>query len=407
MRRLPFRGSPMSAHSVAGRAGNLTAGTCCHDPLGLMQTWMKHVRAALRKGGQVDETGGRDASCPPGSQFLPDKGRRDSRSTRLEEQSRIISFRPIARTLGMLFFCVLAAAQTPANPAPSGLRQARLYAVASARALDKVDRNDFRAAMKTWSEILGRRKGFVLNSKVDIADTVAELRSRLEARSVDLLLLSVPDYLELENSRLVVPSLVLEHGAQGRSLYSYVLLARPNLDGASVASLRGKSILAFSRGGTNTGAVWVEVLLNKQKLGRAGDFFSSLTSTATSQACILPVFFGRADACAVDEINFELAREMNPQLGQLRVIARSRPMLENLVFTPMDPHPYHKELFETLLTLEQDARGRQLLMVFKTDRLAPFAPGDLDSARELWRDYERIAGRSQGSGAAELSREDE
>jgi len=45
-----------------------------------------------------------------------------------------------------------------------------------------------------------------------------------------------------------------------------------------------------------------------------------------------------------------------------------------------------------MLSLHQDPRGRQLLMVFKTDRLVRLQPGDLDAARELWKDYSRLPG---------------
>jgi hypothetical protein len=45
-----------------------------------------------------------------------------------------------------------------------------------------------------------------------------------------------------------------------------------------------------------------------------------------------------------------------------------------------------------MLSLHEDRRGRQVLMVFKSNRLLPIQPGDLDSARELWRDYDRLPG---------------
>ena len=83
---------------------------------------------------------------------------------------------------------------------------------------------------------------------------------------------------------------------------------------------------------------------------------------------------------------------MNPQLGQLRVLARSRPMIESVIAVPAEPHPYQKELIDAMLSLHEDPRGRQLLMVFKTARLVRVQPGDLDSARELWRDFYRLTG---------------
>jgi hypothetical protein len=104
------------------------------------------------------------------------------------------------------------------------------------------------------------------------------------------------------------------------------------------------------------------------------------------------LFFGTVDACVVDEVNLSLAKEMNPQLGQLRVLARSRPMIGSVIATPVEPGSFQNELLDTILSLHQDARGRQLLMVFKTDRVVRIQPGDLDSARELWRDYYRLPG---------------
>lgn len=106
----------------------------------------------------------------------------------------------------------------------------------------------------------------------------------------------------------------------------------------------------------------------------------------------------------VDEVNLNLAKEMNPQLAQLRVLARSRPMIESLIAVPAEPLPFEKELIDAMLTLQEDPHGRQLLMIFKSDRLVRIQPGDLDSARDLWRDYYRLTGsapnRPAGSGPA-------
>jgi ABC-type phosphate/phosphonate transport system substrate-binding protein len=171
-----------------------------------------------------------------------------------------------------------------------------------------------------------------------------------------------------------------------------LLLVNPSSAANTIGDLRGKNLLACSRGGSNTGIAWVDVLLGKGKLGRAASFFASIKVPPTAQGCILKVFSGAADACVVDEIDLQLAMEMNPQLARLRTIARSRPMLESLIVTPIEPHPYHKELFDALLTLHENPRGRQMLMVLKADRLLPILPADLESARELWRDFERLPG---------------
>ena len=293
------------------------------------------------------------------------------------------------------------------NQAP-GLRHARLYGIASSRTLNHVNHDDARAALKVWFDAVGQEKGFVLDSKVDVSASVSEIRERLRSHSVDLIAMDITDYLELESSHLVVPVLTHARGQQGGALYSYVLLVNPSSSATTIAGLRGKNILVALRGAGKTGTAWLDVLLGTEKLGRAASFFASIKMVDKPQACILPLFFGAVDACVVDEVNLNLAKEMNPQLGRLRLLARSHPMIESVIAMPVEPHPYQKELLDAMLSLHQDPRGRQLLMVFKTDRLLRIQPGDFESARELWRDYSRLPAsrpyRTAGSGPAAESK---
>jgi hypothetical protein len=44
-------------------------------------------------------------------------------------------------------------------------------------------------------------------------------------------------------------------------------------------------------------------------------------------------------------------------------------MTEGVNTTPAQPNPYRQELIDSILSLHNHPRGRQVLMVFKTDRL--------------------------------------
>jgi ABC-type phosphate/phosphonate transport system substrate-binding protein len=286
--------------------------------------------------------------------------------------------------LGMAF------AQPPAaSGEAAGLRPARLYAIVSGRVLSHVNRDDARAALKVWFDLLAQRKGFLLDSRVDILDSVAEIRGRLQSHSVDELILGISEFLELESSHLAIAVTTDSRGAQATAGHSYVLLAA--LSGAtSLADLRRKNIAVYSRSADNTGLVWLEVLLNQGKLGRAASFFASIKLADKPQSCVLPLFFGTVDACVVDRDDLDLAIEMNPQLRKLKTLARSGLLIDSVLAMPVEPHPYRKELVETMLTLQDDPRGRQMLMVFKSDRLVAVQPGDLEAARELWKAYNRL-----------------
>ena len=286
----------------------------------------------------------------------------------------------------------LAQQDTAGKPASAPLRRTQFRGISSSQTLNNINRNDARAAVKAWFDVIARQKGFLLDSKVDIVDNVAETRERLQNHSVELVTLSISDYLELETSGLVVPVLTDTRNAQKGALYCYVLVVNPTSGVTAIGGLRGKKILVSSRVGSNTGIAWVDVVLGKEKLGRAASFFASIRVPDKAQACILPLFFGSVDACVVDEVSLNLAKEMNPQLEKLKVLARSRPMIESIITTPVEPHPLQKEVIDAMLSLHEDPRGRQLLMVFKTDRIVRLQPGDLDAARELWRDYYRLPG---------------
>jgi hypothetical protein len=82
-----------------------------------------------------------------------------------------------------------------------------LHSLVSSKSVGNGNRNDLRAAIKVWSDAMARQKGFELDSDIYIADTVSDIRARLESHSVDVLVLSVPECLDLESSRLVVPEL--------------------------------------------------------------------------------------------------------------------------------------------------------------------------------------------------------
>jgi len=286
------------------------------------------------------------------------------------------------------------AQQESAATATGGLQRARLYGVMGSTMLNNLNRNDARAALKAWLDLVGQQRGFLLDSKIDIVDTAAEIRDRAASGSAELTMMSITDFLEIESSGLLVPIVADARGGQQGALYPYVLLVNPSSGITTVAGLRGKKLGVSSRAAGKTGGAWLDVLLSKEKLGRAAVFFASVKTFDKPQACILPLFFGAADACVVDEVSLNLAKEMNPQLGQLRVLSRSRPLLDALFAVPSTPHPHQKDLIDGLLALGDNPRGRQLLMVFKTDRIVRITTGDLESSRELWKDYYRLPGAS-------------
>jgi hypothetical protein len=138
--------------------------------------------------------------------------------------------------------------------------------------------------------------------------------------------------------------------------------------------------------------MWIEVLLHEDDLGPADRFFSSLSSVSTPSEAVLPVFFGKLGAGVVDHNSFEVMKEMNPQLGsRLRVLAVSSPLLNGILCVDTRPVSYRGELMRGLRELDQTAAGKQILMVFKANRLKPVNTEDLERVRTLYRNYRLIS----------------
>jgi hypothetical protein len=241
------------------------------------------------------------------------------------------------------------------NGAVNGIRVQKLRGIHSGQMFNNFNRNDARAVLKTWYDVLGQQKGFIPDSQVDVLDSVTAIRERLQSHTVELLMLSIPDYLELESSRLVTPHLTDTRGSQGERLYSYVIASQRTIG------------FNHRRGPAREERPHVLTRRREQRPGMAQ------CSSRQREAG---------------------AKEMNPQLGKLRVLARSRPMVESIIATPVESLPYRNDVIEAMLSLHQSPRGRQLLTVFKTDRLVRLQPGDLDAAREPWKDYYRLPGSS-------------
>ena len=170
-----------------------------------------------------------------------------------------------------------------AKPGADGLCTARLHAVVSSRMFTTVNRNDAVASFRAWFEIVGRERGFLLDSTVDILDSVAEMKQRLENHSVDLLTLDFVDFLQLESLGLVVPEVVGNRTDEGGAQYSFVLLVNPSSTARTIEDLRGTNLSYYSGTASNTGLAWLEVVLDKQDLGRVSTFFATAKSTVSSR----------------------------------------------------------------------------------------------------------------------------
>lgn len=273
---------------------------------------------------------------------------------------------------------------------PATLKKVRLNVVASESMLTTVNPQDAIASMGIWVNKLGISRGYECESKIEITVSLGQIRQKLREHAVDLLVLDTPDYLTLGDEGLVQAVAVGTNGGQVAA-FPYLLLTNGASGSDELAGLRGKRIIVASRTKSNMGLVWLETLLAESRLGRVATFFGSMETTYRGSSCVLPLFFGKIDACVVDSQTWEAVKELNPQLGRLRVVARSDALLEGLLAMPVQPQSvYQSDVIDALLNLHKTVAGGQLGVVFKAGPQVRAEKAQFESERALCSKYRRM-----------------
>ncbi|MBI4661312.1 MAG: PhnD/SsuA/transferrin family substrate-binding protein [Verrucomicrobia bacterium] len=265
-----------------------------------------------------------------------------------------------------------------------------------------VNRNDAEAAVKTFAETVGRRRGYVVAPEIEVYDSAAEFAKGIAERGVQLAVIDCWDYLSFDLLGVMEPMFVFEE--PGGPLEPYVLLTPREKGGQSLAELRGQEIVILQNTNANLSWQWLETMLLEQNLGALPEFFRKAEIVNKPSAAVLPVFFGQRAACVVDQSAFQLMSELNPQVGKrLRAIATSKPYLDTILCLRKEgwqSEQEKKDLIASLEDLHKQPEGQQILTVFKVSKLEPFKEELLDTVRELKATHNRLTSLAKGSANA-------
>jgi ABC-type phosphate/phosphonate transport system substrate-binding protein len=262
----------------------------------------------------------------------------------------------------------------------------RLNVVLSEQLFSVANRNDVVGAMKLWIEALSCVTQMNLNYKVDVIGAQGEIRQRVRDQTVDVLVLDNVDFLGMSDAGLIDGIAV---GSRGGHPYSvpYLLLVNQQID--SISQLRGKRAVYHLHIGAAAALAFTATLMAENHF--EGDaFFESFEPTAKAANCVLPLFFAKIQACVVDGMDWEILKELNPQLGnKLKILAQSAPVLDGVVAFTKVVTEYRQIISDNLLQMHKDSLGVQILSALRSGPLIPYRPEYPDSTREFWKRYER------------------
>lgn len=287
------------------------------------------------------------------------------------------------------FFSLYSMVTLPCNIRADTAQKPDFVIAYSPKSLMDVDPKDAMAAFRIYVEELAKKIGYSGGSSP--YDNVESVMKEVENGKIDMIAMNSIQYLKIINKSLIEPAYGNIRG--GKMTVKYQILVHNNKGFTKISDLKGKKLILVK--GDETGVLYLNTLLLRQRLGEAKEFFSSVDEKVKTSQAVLSVFFGQTDACIVNDIAYQTMVEMNPQLGKdLKIISTSPELLDYLaVFRKSLNDDIKRKTHEVGRTLKTHPRGKQILMLFKIDDLAPIKETDLSSIKELLDEYNRLKGR--------------
>jgi len=246
-----------------------------------------------------------------------------------------------------------------------------------------VDPRDAIGLTKVWVQDADRRMRNTKETKVVFFNDLTDAENALNANEVDIIILLAEEFFLLRDRVPLTPVLSADYG---RHFYDELLLmVRADSNITRIGQLRRKNIRIESGQKGKIPMMWLNAFLKDKVSCDIRHFFSSVNSNPKASQVIMPLFFGQTDACLTSRTSFETMTELNPQLGQkLRILEKSPGYITGVVAVSRDiRNPQRDAMVETIRDIDSYPKGRQLLTLFRINRLVEFREEHLTSINAL------------------------
>lgn len=253
-----------------------------------------------------------------------------------------------------------------------------------------VNENDAKVAMKVWGAVIAKEQNVPVDPDPTILkDSDALLRSLIQ-KQVDAVGITLVEYAQLRRKIRFDPIFITYN--VGSMTERYVLLTHRKGRVKTLADLGGRSISLQTNARACLAPLWLDTLLVKQGHPATARFAGRIVQSAKLSDVILPVFFGKTDACLVTRSGFDTMSELNPQLArQLVVLAESPAMVPAILGFRDNYHPsFREKLIAGLSNLKKTPAGRQVLTIFHSEDIEEQSKDCLDTALELITTHEQL-----------------
>jgi len=228
---------------------------------------------------------------------------------------------------------------------------------------------------------------------VEIFRDIAGMEKALREGKIDIVSTVSDDFVRLRKRAPLLP--IMLSGYRGGIHQKMVVVVRRDRGIREWKDLKDKQIVIAGEKVHSIHLTWLETLLMREGYRTPRDFFSSVKEIDQPSQAILSVFFRRSDACLTSLRSFDLAVELNPQVGmEMFAIAKSPDMATGVISVRSDFDPGDKEkLIEAFRSMDGNPAGKQLLQLFRVDHFVPFREEYLESVKKMVREHDLLSAK--------------
>lgn len=179
----------------------------------------------------------------------------------------------------------------------------------------------------------------------------------------------------------------------------YVLLVHAGSSMKTIADLRGAQIVSHLHRDMALLPAWLSIMLAANNLGAPERFFAGNSPRDTVNQVVLPVFFRRVDGACLARRSWEMAVELNPQLGRdVRILAVSPRIVPIAIgFRRNLEENARKGVIDSMLRISTTTAGRQITAFYGTHGFIARPASAMKATVEMVRQYERLSVQQDSS----------
>ena len=248
-----------------------------------------------------------------------------------------------------------------------------------ARAFPDFSLADLETTVKLLSEEIGKKIG--LQTSVTVFTDLAEMRKAFEHGEINFVVASSLNLAnEFENSQFSDGFRMVTSNDFNDTL---VVMTQKNAGLDTFKSLAGKRLTLVEN--DPIAHLYIDTLALSNFKKHYHDSFKVVKNEKKYMQTILKLFFGQTDVICVYQNAYAVASELNPQIvDKLQIVSQINGIPQGLGFFHVSTPPLFREkVIAELLKLDANARGRELLQLFKADKTIRTSPADLIPVKQL------------------------